>query len=241
MDFSGDLAMIEFNVKDVKQYESDLKTFAGRAYPFATKSTINQAAFEARLAGQENLRNNLTLRNKFTERSVQVEKARTLNVRNQAAIVGGTVDYLETQEFGGTASGKTGNQPIATGYSAGQEGDQPRTRLPRKAHKMRSIQLRHKARKAVSRKQRNLIVVRQAAKGGDKFVFLDLGRRQGIFRVLGGVRRTRVKMVWDLSRKTVRIPRNPWLEPATRKVETQIPALYAQALAFQLDRFGLFR
>lgn len=233
--------MIEINVRDVRQYESDLKTFARKAYPFATKATINKAAFETRRRGQENIRNDLTLRNRFSVGSVRVEQARTLNVRRQEAIVGSIADYLATQEFGGTVTGGQGNKAIATGYAAGQEGARPRTRLPRKPNRMQQIQLKRSKRKATTRKQRNLVAVKQAAEGGSKYVFLDLGRREGIFKVMGGKRKPRIKMVWDLSRKAVRIPRSPWLAPATRDVEQQLPTFYAQALAFQLQRRGLFR
>ena len=37
--------MFTMNDEDIKQLESDLKTFAIRAYPFATKNTVNRAAF----------------------------------------------------------------------------------------------------------------------------------------------------------------------------------------------------
>lgn len=233
--------MIDINTRDIKQYESDLKTFAKKAFPFATKSTLNQAAFETRKQAQNNLRKDFTLRNRFTSGSVRVEQTRTLNVRRQEAITGSIADYLSTQEFGGMVQGGTGSQPIATGYSAGQEGARPRTRLPRKPNMMRSIQLKRRGRRAKTRKQRNLVAVRQAAGGASKYVFLDLGRREGIFKVVGGKRKPRIKMVWDLSRRAVRVPRSPWLAPATREAEDQLPTFYASALAFQLQRRGLFQ
>ncbi|MCH9838623.1 hypothetical protein K0U83_23370 [bacterium] len=232
--------MIEVNMRDVKQYESDLKTFAKKAFPFATKATVNKAAFETRKVAQMRVEKDMTLRNKFTKGSIRVEQARTLNVRRQEAIVGSIAEYLATQEFGGVVRGGGKHKPIATAYSAGQgEGVRPRTRLPRKPNSMQAIQLKRRGRGAKSRKQRNLMAVKEAAAGGSKYVYLDLGRRQGIFKVLGGKRSPRVKMLWDLSRTVVRVPRSPWLAPATRAVETQLPQYYAEALAFQLQRRGI--
>ena len=233
--------MIEVDVQDVKQYESDLKTFAKKAFPFATKATVNKAAFETRRVAQSRLENDFVLRNRFTRSSVRVEQARTLDVRRQEAIVGSIADYLATQEFGGVERGGGKHQPIATSYSAGlSEQARPRTRLPRKPNQMQAIQLKRRGRGAKSRKQRNLMAVKEAAAGGNKFVYLDLGRRQGIFRVLGGKRSPRVKMVWDLSRRSVRIPRKPWLAPATRQVQGNLPQYYTEALAFQLRRHSVF-
>lgn len=233
--------MIEVDVRDVKQYESDLKTFAKKAFPFATKATVNKAAFETRKRAQANVEDDFVLRNKFTRSSIRVEQARTLNVRRQEAIVGSIADYLATQEFGGVERGRGKHQPIATSYSAGlSEAAQPRTRLPRKPNRMQSIQLKRRGRGANSRKQRNLMAVKEAAAGGNKYVFLDLGRREGIFKVLGGKRSPRVKMVWDLSRRSVRIPRKPWLAPATVATQGHLPQYYADALVFQLRRQGVF-
>jgi hypothetical protein len=234
--------MISVDDKQLKQYERDLKTFANRAYPYATRHTVNSAAFKARDIAQSNVRGNMVTRNKWTERSIQVGKTGTLNVQRQAAIVGSTEDYMETQEFGGTETSSSGKGvAIATGYSAGQEGQQPRTRLPRRPNKMAAIQLQKRRKKGTSRKQQNFIAVREAAASGRKFLYMDLGRRRGIFRVLGGKRKPRIKLVHDLTRSSVAIPRNPWLSPAVKETERYIPSIYRDALLFQLQRNKLFR
>lgn len=227
-------------MQDVKQYESDLKTFARRAYPFATKATINQAAFETRRRAQADIESDFVLRNKYTTRSVRVEQARTLNVRHQEAIVGSVAKYLATQEFGGVERSGGKHKPIATTYSAGQgRGQQPRTRMPRRPNRLQAIKLKRRGRKTGSRVQRNVVAVKQAAAGSDKYVYLDLGRRQGIFKVTGGKRRPRVNMVWDMSRLSVRVPRHPWLRPATLATQRHIPEYYRAALLYQLRRQGI--
>ena len=234
--------MIKIDTKQIKEYERDLKSFADRAYPYATRFTVNTAAFKARELSQDNIRTDMVLRNRFTVSSVRVEQARTLAVSRQYAVVGSIADYLETQEFGGTKQSSSGKGvAIATSYSAGEEGQRPRTRLPRRPNKMANIQLQKRRKAGSSRKQQNFIAVQQAAKSGQKYIYLDLGRRRGIFRVTGGKRKPKLKMVQDLTRSSVVIPKRPWLAPAVRDTEKFIPKIYEDALKFQLQRNNLFR
>lgn len=235
--------MFGVDTKNIKQMERDLKTFASKAYPFATRKTVNDAAFQAQRIARVDVKDNMTNRNRFTVQSIQVEQTRTLQVSRQAAVVGSIADYMEDQEFGAVKS-KTGKEgvTIATSYSSGEgENAQPRTRLPRKPNRMQSIALQKRRKKGSSRKQQNFIAIRQAAATGRKFVFLDLGRRKGIFRVTGGKRRPKIKMVHDMTKQSVVIPKNPWLKPAFDETTRMLPAFYADALRFQLRRRNIFR
>ena len=233
--------MFAVNNRDIKEFERDLKAFASRSLPFATRNTVNGAAFEARKIAQAGIRENMVNRNRFTANSVRVEQSRTLNIRRQSAIVGSIADYMEDQEFG-TIKTKTGKEgvAIATSFSAGQgEDSQPRTRLPRKPNKMANLKLQKRRKKGSSRRQQNLVAIKQAAKTGRKYVFLDLTKSKGIFKVTGGKRRPKIKMVHDMTRESVVVPRNPWLKPAVDKVD--VPAIYRKSLEFQVRRQGLFR
>lgn len=235
--------MFGLDSKDIKRLERDLKEFARDALPFATRKTLNDAAFQAQRIARADVGKNMTNRNRFTVQSIRVEQTRTLNIRRQESIVGSIADYMEDQEFGAVKS-KTGKEGVAipTPYSAGQ-GDKarPRTRLPRKPNKMSNIQLQRRRKKGSSRKQQNIVAIRQAAATGRKFLFLDLGRRKGIFRLTGGRRRTKIKMLHDMTNQSVVIPKNPWLKPAFDETTHMLPAFYSDALRFQLRRRNLFR
>lgn len=235
--------MFKLDTSELANLESDLKRFAGRAYPFATKQTLNKSAFEARKAIQGEISDKMIERNKFTGRSIQVEQTRTLNVNRQAAVVGSTADYMADQEFGGVKykGGKEGT-PIPTAYGAGQAmNSKPRTRLPRRANTLQNIQLQKRRGKGITRRQRNLIAIKQAAATGFKFVFLDLGRKKGIFRVIGGKRRPKLRMVYDLTEQSVVIPKTPTFAPAVKRTEAKMPGIYRDALLFQLKRHKLFK
>lgn len=235
--------MFKIDTKDIKHLEDDLKRFAFRAFPFATKATLNRSAFEAQKLARGNVSKDMIERNKFTKQSIQVDQAKTLNVRRQSATVGSIADYMETQEFGGTkhAQGKQG-VPIATSYSAGQGmSSGARTRLSRKANKLANIQLNKKRSRGKNRRQRNLIAVKEAAASGNKFIYLELQKKKGIFKVIGGKRAPKLRMVHDLTEQSVTIPKNPWLRPAVQRVEMLMPGFYKDALIFQLKRHNLFK
>ena len=237
---------ITIDTDKIKQFESDLKTFASRAYPFATKETLNTAAFSAKEGAIANTRSQMITRNKFTENSWKVSPPRgtkTLNVGRQEVTVGSIAPYMDDQEFGTIKhkGGKTGI-PIATSVASGEgEGAQPRRRMVPKSRKLGNIALRNKSVKALSKKRKNFIKVKETAKSGRKFVFLDHSKHPGIYRVTGGVRRPEVKLIWDMSKTSVVIPKNPTLAPAVEDAKRVMPFLYQEALIFQLKRQRLFK
>ena len=235
--------MFDVRTEKLKQLESDLKTFKDRAYPFATRNTLNRLAFDARGSAQRNIRRNMTTRNKFTIGSVQVEQTRTLNVSRQMSIVGSTQGYMEVQEFGGIErkKGKHGVAIPTTTASGEGRSVAPRKKLPRAANRMQRIKLGNKNIKAKNRKQALFLQVKQAIDSGKKYVFLDTQRRQGIYRIKGRGSRAQIDMVHDLTREIVRIPRNPWLAPAVKRTEQRMPSIHIKSLQFQLKHHGLFR
>lgn len=233
--------MITIDDRQIKRFERDLKAMAEKSFPFATQRTVNQMAFKGREFGQQEIRNNMITRNKWTERSVRYLPTRQLNIRRQETSFGSTADYLETQEFGGVERGKGKHGVvIPTSVASGEgQGNVPRRKAVRSANQMRKIQLRSKSIKARSRAQRNFIAVKEAAQSGRKFVFLDLQDHPGIYKVMGGKRKPRVKLIHDMGNRSVRIPANPWMQPAAQRVMSIAPGLYLSALKFQMKRQGL--
>lgn len=240
--------------RDIARYERDLKVFADRALPFANRSALNTLAFETRSESQKRIDKQFILRNTFTKRSVQVDRARGLRISEQRARVGSIAEYLETQEFGGTKrkQGKHG-VPIPTTVAAGQgQSAKPRTRLPTRSNKLKNISLnRQRSNRTLSRRKRIAATIREAVDTGNRFIFLDLGRTKGIFRVIGGRRNSknrgamvpgaRLSMIHDLSEESVTIPKSPWLDPSIDRVLPNGPRIYVDALKFQLQRHRLFK
>jgi len=236
--------MLKINDDQIKQLESDLKTFAARAFPFSVKSVLNSAAFDSRKIAQDFIKGRFIERNTFTRRSVQVDQVKGLTVRRMASVVGSIADYMEDQEFG-TVNVKKGKHgvPIPTSAAAGQKGAKVRTKLVKRPNRMASIKLRGVSARAKTRRQKNRILVQQAAQAGgrNRFIFLDLGRRAGIYKVTGGKRKPKLTKMWDLSKGAVVIPSTPWLLPSVNLARAALPRRYLKALQFQAKRAGLFR
>jgi len=234
-------AMIDVKTKQLRQMERDLKLFNARALPYATRQTVNSLAFAARKDWQGEMAEAFTLRNQWTQRSVRVEQTRTLDIRRQESVVGSMAGYLEDQESGATlqAQGQEG-RAIPTPYSSGEGmAARPRKRVPRRPNRMKSIDLSNRRVRAASRAQRNYLLVRQAAESGRRFIYMETDRVKGIFRVIGGKRRPRVRLVHNMSHQSVRIPRTPTLQPALEKTQPKADVLYRKALRFQLRRHGI--
>lgn len=225
---------ITANATQVRQLENKLRNLNRRGLPFAEIETVNRAAFETQKNARRELGGRMTLRNAWSERSILVRKA---NRQTMEAATGSTQPYMETQEIGGRedATGKHG-VAIPTSVASGEgRGAKPRQKMVRRPNRVSNITLARNARTS-NRKQRNAIAVKEAIRTGRRYIFLELQRRKGLFRVYGGKRKPRVEMIQDLSRKSVNIPRNPWLMPAAQKQAAALPRYYAAALKRQLAR-----
>ena len=234
--------MIDFDDKQLMRYQKTLEKTRAKAIPFAVRNTLNQTGFRMRGIWQGEIDNRMIQRNKFTRSSIRVERATGFNVNEMKSTVGSIAGYMDEQEFGDTktAKGKHG-VPLATPYSSGEgENAGVRRKLPRRMNQMAQITLRNKKIKAKNRAQRNAIAVRQAAKNKDKFVYIETARRKFIARVIRqGRKGAKVKMVHDLSKRTVNIPPNPTMQPARRQTLREMPNIYKKSLQFQLNRIGL--
>lgn len=234
-----------FTIDINKRLVQELEYLNQRALPHANKRFVNDAAFAVMREARQGVRETMTLRNKWTERSIQVERSRTLDMRRQGATVGSTEEYMLDQEFG-TTKIKGGREGVIlpTSWSAGQQGAKPRSRLPRRPNAMKNIKLKHRKLRGVGKRQKNALLVKQAVETKDRFIFMDLGRRKGIFKVLGGrkknpsghVRGARVKMVHDMTRASVRVPPTPWLNPAIDRVLPKMPRMFTKRLIEQIRK-----
>lgn len=236
---------ITLDDSDIKRFERDLKLFARKAFPFATKETINRAAFGTQKAARATIAKTMITRTKGKRSaagSVLVNPTKTLRVSRQIAATGSTELFMERQEFGFTerSEGKHG-VPLITAFASG-EGMQtvPRRRLATRVHHVPNIQLRRQGRRRLSARQRTLVAVKQAAKSGNKFVFLNLGRKKGLFKILGTKKKPLPRMVADLSGRTHQIQPRPWLKPSFDLVARQLPRFYRDALRKQIHRHRVF-
>lgn len=250
------------DVREIRKLTADLEGFRRYAITNTARGVLNRLAFETQRESKSNIRGGFINRNNYTERSVQVDMARGSNLATMESRTGSVADYMDEVEFGGTkvSKGKEG-VPIATPAAANQSG-RPRTKLPTARNRLRAIALAKKRADIPggfkNERQRLLVTVWQAVEDGNRFVFLNIGARRGIFKVVGGrpgtkrrivkgtrrsgwPRGARLMLIHDLTHKTTNVPRNPWLLPAVRDVEQRLPRFYEDEITRQVERLGLFK
>ena len=235
--------MIQIDVGQIQQLEHDLWLLSTKAGPYANAQALNSMAFQAQQGARLNIKQDFVNRNPWTARSVQVDRARVGAIGSTYSAVGSVASYMERQEVGGT-KGSRGRRgvPIATKEASGEgRGGGVRRRTPRARNMLSALTLTKRGKRTVSQKQRNVAAVGDAAANGGGVVYLDLGRRKGLFRVTGGRGRPKVTMLYDLSHKTVPTHAHPWLYPAARFAAMKGPGFYVEALEKQIERQRLFK
>jgi hypothetical protein len=220
--------------------QRELETIAKRSVPFAARETLNGLAFAGREAWQDEMRQALTLRNRFTERRALVDRARTLRMSAMEARLGHTEEYMRLLELGKPETAAKRFRAIPTEAAAGQargslSGGRKKAVRP-SAIITRLGSLKVRGAKARSRKANNARAVQGAIRTGRRLALLDLGRGKGIYRIMGGKRRPKIVKLYDLSRRRTPVPRTPTLERALARALAKGPALAHAALSKQLTR-----
>ncbi len=228
--------------------EKDLKLFRAKAMPYAIRNGLNDAAFVGRRLWQRKMRAAFTLRNQWTQRSALVDRASGLDIGSMESALGSAQEYLAQQEEGFIehAKGKHG-VPIPTSAAADQDGANPRTNLVNSNRYLSAITLSKRV-SAVSRQARNFAAMKQAEKAGTRFVLLELrGGKMGIFEGSAGFgnlsharNSTKLRMVWDLSRKSVNVDAHPTMEPALADLVPKLPSIQQKHIIRQLQRAKVF-
>lgn len=186
--------------------------------PRAARETVNSLAFAGREAWQDEMRQSLTLRNQFTTRRALVERASTLRISRMEATLGHTEPYMALLEEGKPEPAHVRFRPIPTEIAAGQAygslrgGRKTRVRPSAVITKLGSLAV--KGAKHRSRKANNARAVRGAIRSGHRLALLDLGRGKGIYRIIGGRKKPKIRKLYDLSRRSTPMPRIPTLERA---------------------------
>lgn len=228
--------MITVDVKGIERMVSDLKKLAAKAAPFAIRNSLNASAFEARRRWADDIKRSFTLRNTFTERSLRVEKVKGMNPERMHSRVGSVAPYMGDQERGSTVRGRGRHKAIPAPAAAGQPPGGKRTRVVRAANKLSAIRVPRNI-KGRSRQQRNAAALSMARRKGTKFALLERPKGgKGLFRVMGTQRKPKTRLLWDVSRSSVRVPATPTLKRTLSMMGPRMLELHHAALLEQLKR-----
>lgn len=235
---AGPVHWLDVDASDIKRLARDLNTFAKKSAPYAMRYTLNDMVFDARGEWSGEMRSSMTLRNTYTQRSLRARKASGTKLETMSSEVGSPLAYLNEQEKGSTqtAHGKHG-VPIPTSSAAGQGLRSKRTRSVRQANYQSAIRLDQRGVGGASsrrgRQQRNAVAIAIAQRRGGKFVFLDLGKRKGIFKLTDS-KRTPVRMVYSLSKRSIKTKPNAMLARTLSAVTPRGPGFLAARIVQQL-------
>lgn len=225
--------------KELRQLDRGLKDFAGKQYPIVNGMALNRSAFETRKEYIRIVERRFTLRNKGTVKSIQFRKVQGLNPNTQESVVGSTMDYMASQEFGDTKTtrGKKGLGIPTTTASNESAGARPRKKPVSKPRRLSTIRLSKSTVKARSRSHHVFLTVRAAAaKKSGAFVYLPIQDTKGIYRVTGKGKKAKIKMVYSLSKKSIPVEKRPSLFPAVNNIIPQMPRFYIEAAEKRLKK-----
>lgn len=226
--------MIQFSVQ-TKKAVADLRKFREKAVVYAVRNALNRSAFHARGEWQQEIQSSFVLRNKFTERSVLYTKATGKDVRGMTAVVGSTAPYMDEQEKGAMIRGRGKHKPIPGPVAAGQAPGGKRTKLVRAGNKLSALH----APRAVgaNRRQRNAIALAIARRSGGRVALLERPNGgKGLFRLTGGRKKLQTRLLWDLSRSSVKVHPEPTLQRTLKRIQPRLAEIHRDAFVEQLRR-----
>jgi hypothetical protein len=105
-----------FDTREFKAYKRKMERMAADALPRAIAGALTQAAVSATTRSKRNVRETMTLRNQYTERSVRYYKASPKKqIRQINSVTGSVSPYMGLQDSGGYRLPKRGRAaPVAT-------------------------------------------------------------------------------------------------------------------------------
>lgn len=236
---------IDTDTKDIEQLQKDLKIFAPKIFPLISRDTINNAAFTTQKKAKLLIKHRFVLKNKWVIKSIRVEKAKGMNVKTMAAIIGSVNPGMEKQEFGDTI-GKKGRKGVAipTSVASGEgEGVTPRRKVVRKPNLRSNVKLLKLKTKVKSKKQFIAVSISMTARksGSRRFLYLPFDKHPGIYKIQGSKKNPRIRQIYDLSKKSVIIPPSPWLLPSSKRGARGIPAFFKKSSKYHIKRSGIFQ
>ena len=239
----GNAMKIKIDHSEVDELFARLENIRKKAIPYATRFTLNKAVFNGRSIAQREIDKRMTLRNAFTKRGVVFDKATGNNIRTQCAKLGAASSrqYLAEQETGitKTSSGAKGLKiPTPTASGEGMHAN-PIKKNRRKRFKLQNIRLSNRKSGGKSKGQKTHLKIMQTAKSSQKLTYLELPNgKRGIFQVKGGKRKPKIFMVWNMTKRMVKIPKNPWLASSTKIVNKSIPNIFVDELKNQIEKWS---
>lgn len=222
------------DTSDHKKLQDGLRAHQ-KAYGYAVRNALNDCAFEHRKAWQAEIRRTFTNRNPFTERSIRVDKAQGTNVKAMKAVSGSVAVWMGDQEEGATVKGKGGkHKAIPTQGARGGN----RTKLVRAQYRVGAISVLDPKLSKYKRRQQNAIALAIAVRKKQRFALLNRisMKGRGLFEVKGLKRSAKTKLLWNLSKGSVKLKPAPTMRHAILRSKSAFERIMYNSMLYQLKR-----
>lgn len=228
---------VDIDTREIRALERDLERASTRAFPYAIRDALNSQAFAVRKQWQGEIEKAFTLRNAYTVRSIRVDKASGISLATMQSVVGSVAPYMGDQEDGATVRGRGKHKAIPAPGAAGLPAGGPRTKIVRSRFYHQAINVQRPNATRGTQKQRNIAVLSKARRKGEKFALLERdGGGKGLYRVMGSKRKLKSRLLWDLSKGSVKVQGSHTLGNALSATQGKTAGVYIDALRGQLKR-----
>lgn len=229
---------IRVDLRDFKRLSDDLEKMAKRAIPYAIRDTLNGSAFALQKGWRGEVKRTFTLRNRYTEQSIRVDKAQGTSIAGMKAVTGTIAPFMPDQEEGGTVRGRGAHKAIPSAAAAGGALGAKRKSVVRSGFRLSSIQVTQRPLPKYGRRRQNAVAMAIAIRKGERFALLNRIKSKGraIFEVKGGKRSGRARLIWDVSRGSVKVPREPTLQRSIALSSRVFEKVQYEAMLTQLRR-----
>jgi hypothetical protein len=235
--------MIAIDTSQIRRLARTLERDTRVGLKYAVAGALNDLAFGARRQWRAEMADRLTLRNKWTQGSVRVERARPGGpIERMRSVVGSVSGYLSEVEGGHIKTGKghVGTAIPTTVASGEGRGGTKRLRAVRRSMAGGALKLGGRGTGSTPR-QRNAAALAIARRKRQRFVFLEGGvSGTGIYRITPSRKQLRPTMLYNLGRKALRVKPHPTLGPALEVMDRRFPQLALAAFIGQLRRAKAF-
>lgn len=230
---------VKFDWKEFDELGKDLRICAERAVPYAARNALNNAAFEGRKLWQANMGRKFTIRNTYVQRSIRVVKATGLDIDRMEATLGTPLDFMATEELGGTERPKKGSHlPIPVRAASGKT-----VRRGFRHDRANPWDGSGRIRSAFgSQRQRNAIAIAKAAKANgqsNRVAVVETVRGKMMVQVLGR-KRVKTRILWTYFRPSAHVPAHATLQPTLSEIDKLMPQAMVDSIIDQLKRNRIF-
>lgn len=234
---------MKLDKEGLEQLENKVDKINSKALPIATQFALNKMAMETRKQSIEDLDEDFTVRNKWTQRGMLFQKVdRTLDIKKMKSEVGSIRDYMRSQQEGFYEDQPAVPQTAARTSQSNRRPIARPNRFPnfKKSNKTLSMRNIHNER------QYRVRAVQHAIETNQRFLVMTFNKKKGIYKVVGGKKGTKwgwpenakTKLMYHLEDKNIWVPKRPWLEKAAKKQQNKFFVYYQDALQFQLNKIS---